>query len=489
MVTYDSLIRHMLPPYGNDWVHAPNFTRLSDRSATFDTCYVGSMPCMPARREMHTGRYNFLHRSWGPLEPFDDSMPEFLKQNGIYTHLISDHYQYWVDGGATYHPRYSSWEMSRGQEAEKWKAIIKDPIIPEDAVGANCHSALWWRHEWGNRQYMQNERDMPQPKTVYMGLDFLKENHCEDNWFLHIETFDPHEPYWSPQRFKDLYEHDFNKIKFDWPPYRQVNEIDEEVKHVRFEYAAVLSMCDEYLGKIMDAMDEYDLWKDTMLIVNTDHGFMLGEHGWWAKCMQPLYNEIAHIPLWIWDPRSKVQGERRKSLVQTIDLPVTLMNFFNLKPTPDMQGHDLAECIAEDSPVRSAGLFGIHGAHVCVTNGKHIYMRASEREDNQPLYEYTLVPMHAHNRFQPREFEGMELTAPFDFTKGCRTMKFPLKKAAGGWRSSHKFGSLLFNVEEDPQQNTTLDDPETERNMIKEMIRLMKENDAPPEQFRRLGLE
>ncbi len=78
MVMFDTLNRHMLPPYGCDWVHAPNFERLARRTVAFDKCYVASMPCMPARRELHTGRYNFLHRSWGPLEPFDDSMPEIL---------------------------------------------------------------------------------------------------------------------------------------------------------------------------------------------------------------------------------------------------------------------------------------------------------------------------------------------------------------------------------------------------------------------------
>ncbi len=103
MVMFDSLNRRMLPPYGCDWVHAPNFQRLSERTITFDNCYIGSMPCMPARRELHTGRYNFLHRSWGPLEPFDDSMPQILSENGIYTHLITDHAHYFEDGGGTYH--------------------------------------------------------------------------------------------------------------------------------------------------------------------------------------------------------------------------------------------------------------------------------------------------------------------------------------------------------------------------------------------------
>ena len=83
--------------YGCAETRTPNFTRLAARAAQFDTCYAGSLPCMPARRELHTGRYNFLHRSWGPVEPFDDSMPEILKRNGVYTHLVSDHTHYWED--------------------------------------------------------------------------------------------------------------------------------------------------------------------------------------------------------------------------------------------------------------------------------------------------------------------------------------------------------------------------------------------------------
>ena len=134
LLLFDSLNRHLLSPYGCDWMLTPNFQRLARHAVQFDRCYVGSMPCMPARRELHTGRYNFLHRSWGPLEPFDDSMPELLKQSGVYTHLISDHQHYWEDGGATYHTRYSSWECVRGQEGDPWKARVRDPEIPPHLV-------------------------------------------------------------------------------------------------------------------------------------------------------------------------------------------------------------------------------------------------------------------------------------------------------------------------------------------------------------------
>ena len=112
MVMFDSLNRRMLPAYGCDWTKCDNFKLLAEKSVVFDNCYAGSLPCMPARRELHTGRYNFLHRSWGPIEPFDDSMPQILKENGIYTHMVTDHWHYWEDGGATYHQRFNSFSES-----------------------------------------------------------------------------------------------------------------------------------------------------------------------------------------------------------------------------------------------------------------------------------------------------------------------------------------------------------------------------------------
>lgn len=140
MVMFDSLNRHMLSSYGCDWTHTPNFKRLAQRCVTFDQSYVCSMPCMPARRELHTGRSNFLHRSWGPLDPYDDSMPELLKENGFYTHLVSDHWHYWEAGGANYHTKYNSFEWARGQEGDGWKAYLPDFEIPEYLDG---RPGLW----------------------------------------------------------------------------------------------------------------------------------------------------------------------------------------------------------------------------------------------------------------------------------------------------------------------------------------------------------
>jgi arylsulfatase A-like enzyme len=482
MLMFDTLNRHMLPPYGCDWVHAPNFKRLAERTVMFDRAYVGSMPCMPARRELHTGRYNFLHRSWGPLEPFDDSMPELLKENGVYTHLVTDHQHYWEDGGGTYHTRYSSFELIRGQEGDPWKGELADPDHPAIAGSEKLLSHV--RQDFINRQYMKEEADFPQALTMTKGIEFIRKNGQEDRWFVQIETFDPHEPFFSPQKYKDLYPHEYNGKHFDWPPYSPVTEGKEVVDHVRYEYASLLSMCDEYLGKVLDTMDEHDLWKDTMLIVNTDHGFLLGEHDWWAKSIMPFYNEIAHIPMFIWDPRSGRQNERRESLVQTIDLAPTLLDYFGVDIPADMQGKALRETIADDKSIRDGALFGIHGGHVNVTDGRHVYMRAPVARDNSPLFNYTLMPTHMKNHFTIAELSDMALQAPFPFTKGVQT----LKVKATSFNLSHSFGTLLFDVSNDPLQQAPLKDSEVEENMIGLLKELMTANDAPEDQFIRLGL-
>jgi arylsulfatase A-like enzyme len=483
MVMFDSLNRRMLPPYGCEWVHAPNFTRLYERTVRFDNCYVGSMPCMPARRDLHTGRYNFLHRSWGPLEPFDRSMPELLDQHGIYTHLVSDHYHYWEDGGATYHNRYTSWDLSRGQEGDPWRASVADPAIPPVVVDRG--DSKLWRQDWVNRQYITEEARMPQAVTFEKGINFIRDNYSEDNWFLQIETFDPHEPFFTQPHYKNLYPHDYTGDHFDWPPYRPVNETPDEVEHVRYEYAALVSMCDHYLGKVMQAMDAYNLWNDTLLIVCTDHGFLLGEHDWWGKIAQPFYNEVAQTPLFIWDPRSRQTAASRTSLVQMIDFAPTLLDYFGAPIPPEMQGHVLAAAIAQDTPVREGALFGVHGGHVNYTDGRYVYMRAPAGPENGPLYEYTMMPTHMDRRFSVAELRGKTtLAEPFSFTQGCHVMQI----AGRGAGHYHDFGTLLFDLHADPAQQHPIADSELEAELVAKLVAEMQASDAPPEQYTRLGL-
>lgn len=484
MVMFDSLNRHMLAPYGCDWVHTPNFARLAERSVTFDNAYVGSMPCIPARRELHTGRYNFLHRSWGPLEPFDDSMPQLLHENGVYTHLVTDHRHYMEDGGTGYHTRYNTWEFFRGQEGDLWKGHVNTPQIPHDLHNRWQKQDPYYRQHAVNQQYFHTEADHPQAKTFAAGLEFIRQNHNADNWFLQIETFDPHEPFLTPDSYKEQYPDEYQGVRFDWPRYLPVtDESNAAIANIRNHYAALVTMCDTYLGKVLDEMDRLNLWDDTLLIVNTDHGFLLGEHDWWGKVKMPFYDEIANIPLFIWDPRSRIQNERRAQLVQTIDLPATLLDYFNMPLPRDMQGLSLADVIADsNASTREAVLFGIHGGHVNVTDGRYVYMHAPDI--NLPYHNYTLIPAHMLNYFPPNELQAATLAPPLSFTKGVPVLAVPVITPS----QVEVLDTLLFDRINDPAQITPLDDLDVAIQMRTHIERLMRWNDAPPEMYRRFGL-
>ncbi|MBB6402821.1 sulfatase [Arthrobacter sp. AZCC_0090] len=481
ILMFDSLNRHMLSPYADTIVEAPNFVRLAAKSVTFENFYAGSMPCMPARREMHTGRYNFLHRSWGPLEPFDDSMPEMLGKAGVHTHLASDHPHYWEDGGATYHPRYTTWEFFRGQEGDPWKGVVAQSA---DDGGASDWRSGMKRQDVINRSYMPTEAEHSQTRTVDAGLHFIDTNQAADQWMLQIELFDPHEPFFTHPAFKAMYPHNYDGPGFDWPGYQKVTEPQSQVDHARYEYAALVSMCDKSLGRVLDAMDQYDMWKDTLLLVNTDHGFLLGEHGWWAKSVQPWFNELVHLPMFLWDPRTAGRDTRRGALAQTIDIAPTMLRYFGLEPTADMQGRDLAVVLEDDTQVREAALFGIHGGHVNATDGRYVYMRAAADASNAPLEDYTLMPTHMRSRFAVPDLSDWQPADPFSFTKGLRTMKMPATSFMNSW--AH--GTLLFDLKTDPEQNTPLTDDDTELRMLQLLAELMHASDAPRSQFERLGI-
>lgn len=490
-VMYDSLRRNMLPCYGGDVANLPNFKRLAEHTVTFDNSYVGSLPCMPARRELQTGRYNFMHRSWGPMEPYDVSMPEILKRNGIHSHLATDHYHYLQDGGATYQGRFSTWECYRGQESDAWigsadktpntKHIIGFDSMPEELKAMRGRGAT---QNAVNRQFINGEKDYPQTKTFDNGIDFVKRNAKLDDWFVQIETFDPHEPFDSPEAFHGRYFDSSDPFQFDWPPYSEVGQTPEEVEKMRKKYFALLEFCDKSMGRVLDTMDELDLWKDTMLIVGTDHGFMLSEHNWWGKGSMPDYDEIVHTPMFMWDPRLKICAEHSDALVQTIDIPATVLDFFHIEKPQEMMGCSLSTAVKEKKAVRDYALFGYHGGTMGITDGRYVYLRAPIKEED--VTEYTLMPTKMIGFAPLEDLRKATLSEPFGFTKGCPVLSYPGRFG----RSKMPVGTdILFDLANDPHEENPLDDAAKKAEMCTAIVKLMKENEAPQELYAHFGFE
>ncbi len=503
-IVMDSLNRHYLPCYGPSWLKTPNLDRLAARSVVFDNHYAGSLPCMPARREMMTGRHCFLETPWGPIEPWDVCLPPLLRGESprradrtpdvddgkrVCSHMITDHYHYFHAGGEGYHTLFDSWEFERGQEGDVWRPVVDLPPIPETR-GKGATRGAYWR----NRSMMDPQDDLsyPTPRCFERAIEFLDLNSDADNWHLHLEVFDPHEPFDCPDRYRELYDDDWDRYLYSWPDYAPLDpELDDQeaVAHIRKSYAGTLSMADHWLGKLLDRFDELGLWEDTQVILTTDHGHLLGEHGYWAKNYMLDYNELAHIPLMI--ARPGVAPGRCAALTQTIDLMPTLLETFDVDVPDAVTGRSLlpllrsieAGGVPELHELHDAVLYGYFGKDLNVTDGRYTYCR--QPLPGSTIHHHTLMPRGFRDfipaaqlasaefgRFLPRagDVPQMRLTVP-----GTRHHNAP-------------DGNPIYDTDTDPGQQRPIDDPNLEARLAELLVRLLAEHEAPDCQYTRTGL-
>ena len=510
---FDSLNRLAIGAYGGVVIATPNFDRFAKRTVTFDRHYVGSLPCMPARRDMHTGRLNFMHRPWGPLEPFDNSYAKLLSKNGIYTHIVSDHLHYFENGGSGYVTSFDSWDFIRGQEYDPIEVMVQPPVdrirkkfdarhyptedLEHDKVATrgNTSTDNWRRSRHAvNTEFMRQEDDFPTAKCFKRAFSFLDLNHKADDWFLQIECFDPHEPFTAPTRFKKSFDSGYSGKILDWPIYEKVSNSQEEIAEIRGNYAALVSMCDEYFGRLLDWMDQTKAWKNTALILSTDHGFLLGEHEWWGKNKMPYYEEISHIPLMIAHPEAASRsGARVSALTQTTDLMPTILDFHGIDAPIERTSFSLVELIRGHEGERNVAILGMFAGPICVTDGRYTYFRFPVDLASDALPLYTVMPSHLENQFSVEELQTAELSPPFNFTKGAPLMRMNMSSQIGetgthcvsNWDRS----SGVYDLKYDPEQKKPIENQEVLERLTRMLIFELERHDAPLEIYAHYGLK
>ncbi len=487
-VVLDTLRRDYLAPYGSDWVQTPNIARLAERSIVCDNHWVGSLPCMPARREFMTGRHNFLERGWGPLEPFDDVLPDQLRQarpKPVFSHLITDHYHYFYLGGEGHNSSFDSWQFERGQESDLWISRVDLPALPE-TLNRQAHrqqNAL-------NRLAQREEGEFSGPRCIEHAVRWLDDNRDSDNWFLQLELFDPHEPFYVVQEYLDLYGDEWERPLYDWPSYGECQDDPATIAHIRKCYAALLTMTDRWLGTLWDQLDRLGRWEDTVVVLTTDHGTMLGEHDYWMKNTMPVYNEIARIPLIVHLPGDRRAGARVSALTQSTDLMPTILDWFDAPMPPHLHGTSLRPALEANTAIHDALIYGYFGMATNVTDGRYTYFRNPLAPDTT-VYAYTAMPTQFHG-FIPREqLAQAELGRFLGHTYNIPVFKIPQPgkaplgyEEAGTYRPRHDLHDLAI----DPGQERPRADPTIEARMCALLREQLARVDAPREQWARLGL-
>ncbi len=491
-VILDTLRRDFLEPYGSDWVHTPNIARLAQRSVVCDNHWVGSLPCMPARREFMTGRHNFLERGWGPLEPFDDVLPNLLRSVApdeqrapVFSHLITDHYHYFYLGGEGHNSSFDSWQFERGQESDMWISRVDLPALPPsmNRAASRQQNAL-------NRMAQREEHEFSGPRCVEHAVRWLQDNQDSDNWLLQLELFDPHEPFYVVPKYLEQYGDDWQSDLYDWPDYGVVKDSPEAVEHIRRCYAALLTMTDHWLGKLWDQLDANDAWRDTIVVLTTDHGSMLGEHEYWMKNAMPVYNEIAHIPLIVHLPGDQRAGTRVSGLTQTTDIMPTILDWFGAPPPPHLHGSSLRPLLEGDQAVHDSIIYGYFGMALNATDGRFTYFR-NPVEAETLLYAYTAMPTQFHGFMSRDQLAEAQMDRFLGHTYNIPVYRVPQTghaphrhDAAEAYEPRHE----LFDTAADPTQDHPLDDAAQEATWCERMREHLVRVAAPIEHFDRLGL-
>jgi arylsulfatase A-like enzyme len=504
LILVDSMNRHNLSIYEPGPVATPNLDTFARRAWRFDNHFAGSMPCMPARREMTAGVREFMWRPWGPLEPFDARLPRLLEAGGGHaTGLVTDHYHYWEEPGNGYLQCFQSAELIRGQEVDNWQ-----PPVPDDApVPDWVQSMEAWLPKLATRRYyanvksFENEEDFFSAKVFKASADWLRQSAGAGSFFLQVEAFGAHEPFYVPEPYASMYGDPALRDRYTiWPPYLDPDFMghylsstpEEGLEFVRSQYAGKLTMVDRWLGELLGTIDELGLWDDTCVIIASDHGHDLGQHNQLGK-QYPHYDTHANIPLLVWHPAYPGNGASLSALTSTVDLFATVLDVMGA-PVPEVTHSRsfLPLLSGATTTHRDALLYGTFGQGVCCTDGEWTIFKSPV--PGKPLFSYSASLYHT---LEPVYLEWSKL-----LTRSVSSVAQPVDQghfipgaSLPQWKMPIEMRPLsdvdfLFNRRDDPGQTYNLwQDVPSQRERMLEVVRaLLEEEGAPAEQYVRLGL-
>jgi len=473
LIVLDTWRRDHSGCYGNEWIHTPNINSFAERAAVFENAYFSSYPTLPCRRDIITGRYEFPWRGWGGLEPDDTTLAGVIDNAGKVSYFITDIYHHWsTNPGSGYWRPFSGFELIRGQERDKY-ITDSDIEFEHRTLDYPPHVKLKEPH-FRNVQYIrQEESDWFSPQLFSRAARWIQHNAGHEDFFLMLDSFDPHEPWDAPRHYINMYaDKDFDGKEYVVAPYAPVkdNLTEAELRHVQALYAAEITMVDRWFGHFIEQVENMGLMDNTMIILTTDHGTHNGDHGRTGKNWV-LWEEISHIPLIIWHPQFG-HGTRPKQLVQPIDYFPTILEVLGLESPEGLHGQSLIPWLKGPSASdnRDAILFGFFGGTCNLTDGEYALFQGIEKS-NPPLYSYSSIITNKN---------------AFDWDSGGKIRSRVNRKIF-----EERDKTRLYHLPSDPKQEENIagNNPELILKMQKLMAKKLQEIDAPCELMTRFGLD
>lgn len=415
IVVLDSLRADHVGCYGNDWIRTPTLDALARESITFTRAFPESLPTIPMRRTLHTGRRTWPFRDWLPQRgdivraygwqriPEDQiTLSETLEREGYHTAFVTDAYHQFKPS-MNFHRGFRQWRWVRGQELDLYgsRALVSkeqaQAVMPDTLSGGaeELMRALVTQH-LANQRQRQGEEDCQAPRVFQEALQWLEENQSVEPFFLLVDSFDPHEPWDPPREYVDLYDAGYSGREVITPRYGPSDYLsDAELKHLRALYAGEVTMVDRWLGRFLERARDLGMLEDTLLIVTSDHGHQIGEHGITGKVSWGLWYELIDVPLFVRLPDGTGAGTCVDAFAQHHDIAPTVLKTLGIEPAAPVDGIDLLDLAAGRIAPREHVISGFNN-YVWYRDERYVYIGRNDGTHTQ-LFDAQSDPLQQHD--------------------------------------------------------------------------------------------
>lgn len=348
--------------YGNR-ARTPNMDALARDGLRFTRAFPEAMPTVPARNSILSGRrqwpFDDWHRhrgmvqepGWEPFPRADVAFTTVLQRAGYWTGYVTDNPFLGFAPGYERLRRSFDRFVRRGGQTGGSRAGVSDrelrhwlpPAIDDPETRERMRKFL----ATGN--YSRDETNSFAARVFRSGVKLLETARRNRPFCLVLDTFEPHEPWTPPRRYIDMYgDPDYRGPEPAKPYYSPVGrylgggESSLLLPRMRALYAAEVTMTDRWLGVFLDRLHELRLDSDTIVVLTSDHGFLLGEHGWTGKTPTQLHPALINVPLTVVHPERRLAGRSSSYFAQSHDIGPTILAMAGVRAPKTMDGVDLS---------------------------------------------------------------------------------------------------------------------------------------------------
>ncbi|MGB0273529.1 MAG: sulfatase [Opitutales bacterium] len=438
--------------YGDERVISPNIDKLAGQGTTFLRAQCQWPVCGPSRasimsglRPETTGVMN-LKTKWRISNPGIVSLPEHLKQHGYFT----------TGTGKIYDRRCVDSEKIMDKESWSEPYTTSPGGYPKgDADNRARDECPEGWNKLASIAYDTEMKNFQDYRIAQHGLKLMRERAAaEQPFFLAVGFKKPHLAFVSPKKYWDMYAHDsievhafqehaadssgfgppdMNEIRSYYPFPKEGHDLPVEVqKQLIHGYLSCVTFIDDLIGSLLNELEALGLKENTIVVLWGDHGFHLGDHGYWGK--HSTFEQAARVPLIIVDPRMKKSGQTTVSPAEFTDVFPTLCELTGVPVLDQLQGVSLVP-VMNDPEVKvrkgattlykSTGKKGALGYSYRTERYRYIEWinRYSKKVVGRDLYDYEKDP-----------FETQSLAKNPKYTTIMQELAEGLYADAEGWK-------------------------------------------------------